>query len=155
MEALVADSVTQRPCCSFCWQGAPTPKVPNHAPTDCQLLTKFNEKRTSKQFQPITLARNAVEVNSAKQPIGTDELAERLAKLEADFAEKMATMDRRLKSMEKGPKRKAEDSTTVDTRPSKKQKRLPNPATGEAEARPPKKGSKRGKGTKAKNASQA
>ena len=114
---------TLRPRCSLCWQGHPTPKVVDHSPADCVLLKKFNKTRTSNKLPPITLGRNSIEVSNEKVPISTDELAKRLAQVEADFKEKLLKMEQQLKSMEWALKCKAEDLVPTQPHPPKRQKR--------------------------------
>lgn len=148
MPQVSPDSVVGRLRCTFCWQGTPTPKVSNHSAKDCPLLKKFNAKRATKDLQPITIGQHSIDARALKEPVTTEELVDRFERLKTETTTLLAQLDRRLKVVERGPKRKAEDpAAPVDPRPPKRKKKGPvkDEAKGDAGTTPPKKGKKSGK----------
>jgi hypothetical protein len=152
---VVSDSVVGHLRCTFCWQGAPTPKVSDHLAKDCPLLKRFNTKRVTKNLRPITISHNSIDAHTLKEPVTNKELVDRFEQLKTETTDLLAQLNRRLKVVERGPKRKAEDpAAPVDSRPPKHKKKglIKNEADDATEA-PSKKGKKPGKkGKKAKEA---
>jgi hypothetical protein len=138
-----SDSVDGRLQCTFCWQGALTPKVSNHSAKDCPLLKKFNAKRTTKDLQLITIGQHSINAHALKEPVSTKELVDQFEQLKTEMTTLLAQLDRRLKVVECGLKRKAEDpAAPVDPHPPKRKKKGP---VKDATGTPPKTGKKSGK----------
>jgi hypothetical protein len=122
------------------------------------LLKKFNAKRATKNLQPITIGQHSIDARALKELVTNEELIDRFEWLKTETTQLLAQLNRRLKVVERGPKRKAEDpAAPVDPRPPKRKKKGPikDEANDVAEI-PSKKGKKPGKkGKKAKEASLA
>lgn len=115
------------------------------------MLKKFNTKRATQKFRPIRLKTNEIVADTTKEPVSAEEVSEKLAQVVAELEDKLAKMDRRLKSLEKSPalqhKRKSED-TNSDPRPAKRQKGPTNDAADKQEPKSPKKEKKQTKKAK-------
>ena len=151
-----SNSVVGHLRCMFCWQGALTPKVSNHSAKDCPLLKKFNAKHATKDLQPITIGQHWIDACALKEPVSDEELADRFEWLKTEMTTLLAQHDRRLKVVEHGPKRKAEDpAAPVDPRPPKRKKKGPVKDDAKDAAGTPPKERKKKSGKKRRRAKEA
>lgn len=135
----------------FCWQGVPTPKVTDHTAKNCVLLKKFDTKQATQKFQPICLKINEIVADTTKEPISAEEVSEKLVQVVVKFEDKLAKMNRCLKSLEKSlalqHKCKSEN-TNSDPWLAKQQKGSTNNAADKQEPKSPKKEKKQTKKAK-------
>lgn len=69
----------------------------------CPLLKKFNDKHAMQRFSPIHLKTNRILVDTSKELVSVEKVAKQLAQMVTDLEEKLAKMDRHLKSLERSP----------------------------------------------------